>query len=63
VIRKVVLTAVKRKDGRYAVRKNTGGYVNGEEKVKFLVEKGLIKAPAKKAAPAEEPAADAPAAE
>lgn len=47
---------VKRRDGRFAVLAG-GKYINGEEKVKILVEKGLIKAPAvKKEAPAEEAA-------
>ena len=50
---------VKRRDGRYAVLSN-GKYVNGEEKVKVLSEKGLIKAPAVKK---EEPAAEEAAAE
>jgi hypothetical protein len=45
---------VKRRDGRYAVLEN-GKYVNGEAKVKVLVEKGLIKAAVAKA---EEPAAE-----
>ena len=48
-------TIVKRKDGRFAVRKRGGGYINKDEKVKILVEAGKIKAPlVKKEAPAEE---------
>lgn len=50
---------VKRRDGRFAVTLN-GKYINGEEKVKVLLEKGLIKvtAPTKvEEAPAAEEAA------
>ncbi len=53
-------TVSKRRDGRYAVTVN-GKPVNGEEKVKVLLEKGLIKvsAPTKvEEAPAEEAAAE-----
>jgi hypothetical protein len=46
--KKLELTAVKRKDGRYAVKKSTGGYLNGDEKLAFLVEKGLVKVTAPK---------------
>jgi len=64
--KKMTLTAVKRKDGRYAVEKSTGGYLNGDEKVAYLVEKGLVKVTAPKkveeAAPVVEAEA-APAAE
>ena len=56
------LQAVKRRDNRYAVRKRGGGFVTGDDKVKFLVDKGLIKAALPK--PAEEaPAEEAPAEE
>lgn len=46
----------KKKSGRFAVKKRGGGYVNGEEKVKILAEKGHIKLPTpkKKEAEAEE---------
>jgi hypothetical protein len=54
---------VERRDGRFAVRKRGGGFVNGAEKTKILSEAGKIKLskPSKKEeAPAatEEPAAD-----
>ncbi len=56
------LVAVKRKDGRYSVRKRGGGYLNAEEKIKYLVEQNLIKAALPKKeeeAPAEEAPAEA----
>jgi len=34
----------KRNDNRYQVKKRCGGFINGEEKVKILVEAGLVKA-------------------
>lgn len=37
------LKAVKRRNGRYAVRKRGGGLVNGADKVAFLQEAGLVK--------------------
>ena len=50
---KVALKAVKRRDGRYAVEKRSGGYLNGAEKLAFLVSQGLVKLPkSKSAAPA-----------
>ena len=51
---------IKKRSGRYAVRGVDGAYINGDEKVKVLVEKGLIKAavPAKKEEPAEEAPAE-----
>ena len=50
---KQTMKVVKRRDGRFAVVEN-GKYINGDAKVKVLVEKGLIKAPAaKKEEPAE----------
>jgi len=57
---------VERRDGRFAVRKRCGGFVNGAEKTKVLAEAGKIKVskPSKKEeAPAAEEAAatDAPA--
>lgn len=65
-------TIYSRRDGRYAVTGSDRKPVNGEDKVRILVEEGLLKvaAPAPKAepepeaaaeaeAPAEEPAAEA----
>ena len=61
-----------RGDKRYAVQDSTGKPVNGEEKVRILIEEDLIKvavpteAPAEEAAPAAEesaPAEEVPAAE
>ena len=54
--KKTEFVAVKRKDGRFSVRKRGGGMVNKEEKVKFLAEKNLIKTmkPKAKEAPAAE---------
>ncbi len=54
---------VERKDGRFAVRKRGGGFVNGAEKTKILADAGKIKVskPSKKeeapAAAEEAPAA------
>ena len=55
--KKTELVAVKRRDGRYAV-KDGSKYVNGDAKIKFLKEQGLIKfsVPAKK--PVEEVATE-----
>lgn len=58
----------KKKNGRYMVCLKGGKKINGEEKLRVLVEKGLVKAalPKPKAveeAPAEEAAAEAPAEE
>ena len=48
---------VKRGDGRFQVVKRCGGRINGAEKLKLLVEAGLVKLPKAKAkveaAPAE----------
>ncbi len=50
-------TIVKKRSGRYGVRRNDNKWINGEEKVKVLLEAGLIevklKAPEPEAAPAE----------
>lgn len=51
------LQVKKKRNGRYFVKQRGGGVVNGEEKVKVLVEAGILK-PAKKK---EAPAAEAPA--
>lgn len=49
---------VKKRSGRYGVRKSNGSWVNADEKVKILAAEGLIKltAPAKKEEPAAEEA-------
>lgn len=39
---------IKKKSGRYAIMKK-GKYINGADKVKILVEEGLIKLPRPKA--------------
>ena len=54
-----------RSDERYAVKDGSGKPVNGDEKVRILVEEGLIKAslPAEPAPEAEEAEAEAPAEE
>ena len=55
----------KKRSGRFAVKNNQGKWVNGADKVKILVDAGLIKAAIpKKEEPAPEPAKEeAPAAE
>lgn len=52
---------VKKRNGRWSVKALNGKYINGEEKVKILAAKGVIKvlkkkegAPAAEAAPAAE---------
>lgn len=57
VTKKADLVAVKRRDGRYAVRKRGGGFLKGDDKLNFLVEKGLVKAAVAKKAE-EAPAAE-----
>ena len=48
-----------KRSGRYAVvNRANGKYVNGADKLAILVEKGLVNATAKKAAPAEPAAAE-----
>ena len=50
-------TIFKKKTGRYSVKDDSKKYMNGEEKIKILVEEGLIKISPKKVkeeAPAEE---------
>ena len=51
---------IKKKNGRYQIRTRGGGTINGEEKIKILVEKKLIKTTLPKK---EEPAEEAPAEE
>ena len=56
----------KKRNGRYGVKNPKGQWINGEEKVKILTKEGLIKISAakpKEEPPAEEAAAEAPAAE
>lgn len=53
-MKKTELEAIKRRDGRYAVRAPGGKFINGEEKTKFLLAKGLIKV----STPSAKPAAD-----
>jgi len=47
---------LKKRSGRYAVKGANRKWVTGEEKIKILMAEGLLKAPAKKKAPA--PAAE-----
>jgi hypothetical protein len=51
---------VKKRNGRWSVKATNGKYVNGDEKVKILAAKGVIKVMKKKEGT---PAAAAPAAE
>jgi hypothetical protein len=53
----------KRGDGRYEVRKRCGGNINGTDKIKILLEAGLIKTklPTPKVEAAPEGSAEAPA--
>ncbi|SMF47993.1 hypothetical protein [Pseudobacteriovorax antillogorgiicola] len=44
----------KKRNGRYAVRDASGSQLNGTDKVKVLLEKGLIKTGLPKEAPAED---------
>lgn len=63
------LTIVKKRSGRYGVRKSNGQWLNGADKVAVLLAEGLITAPAPKAepeveeAPAEEASTEAEPAE
>ncbi|MCO4794589.1 MAG: hypothetical protein KC493_12795 [Bacteriovoracaceae bacterium] len=52
---------VKKRSGRFGVKNSAGKWINGDEKIKILVDAGLVKAavPAKK----EEAVEEAPAAE
>lgn len=50
-------TIVQKRSGRYAVRSAQGSWINGEDKIAVLAKEGLVKPPAKKAPPAEEPVA------
>jgi len=49
----------KKRNGRYYVAKRGGGVVNGEEKAKILVDKGLVKTGLRKP-PEEAPTEEAP---
>ena len=55
---------VKKRSGRFGVKTQDGKWINGDEKVKILVEAGLVKAavPAKKEEPVEEATEEAAAA-
>ena len=46
-------TIIKKRSGRYGVRDKSNNWVKGDKKVEVLVKAGLIKAAAKKEAPAE----------
>jgi len=37
------LKALKKRSGRFSVRKRGGGFLNGPEKVEFLTKAGLLK--------------------
>ncbi len=51
---------VKKRSGRFGVKNSSGKWINGDEKVKILVEAGLVKAAVpKKEEPVEEPAEEA----
>jgi hypothetical protein len=56
-------TILKKRSGRYGIRDNRRKWIHGEQKVKILLQEGLIKPPAqKKEKPAEEkPAEEKPA--
>jgi hypothetical protein len=45
VTKKPELTVIKKRSGRYAVRKRGGGLVHGADKVAFLVAQGLLTLP------------------
>ncbi|MCB0376920.1 MAG: hypothetical protein KDD33_00380 [Bdellovibrionales bacterium] len=53
----------KKRNGRFAIKKADGKWINGEEKVKILSAEGLIKVsiPKKKEEPVEAAAEEAPA--
>lgn len=51
-------TVYLRRDGRHAIKSSAKVSINGEEKVRILLEHGLITAPAPKAAEPEEAPAD-----
>lgn len=51
---------IKKRNGRWSVKATNGKYINGDEKVKILAAKGVIKVMKKKEGA---PAAAAPAAE
>jgi hypothetical protein len=49
---------VKKRNGRWSVKGTNGKYINGEEKVKVLAAKGLVKVMKKKEGAAPAPAAE-----
>ena len=52
-------TVIKKRSGRYGVLGANGKWINGNEKIKILLDEGIIKVPAPKApTPAEETSDD-----
>ena len=49
-------TVYKRADGRYAVKGKDKTFINGDDKVKILIEQGFFKAPAPRAEKSEQEA-------
>jgi len=54
---------IKKRSGRYGVRRTNRKWVNGEEKTEILIAEGLMKAPTPKPEPEEEAPEEAAAAE
>lgn len=50
---------IKKRNGRYGVRRTDRKWVAGDEKLQILIAEGLLKAPEPKPAPVEEAEADA----
>lgn len=48
---KEVFKVIKKRSGRWSVKGANGKFINGADKVKILVDKGLVKTMKKKAAP------------
>jgi hypothetical protein len=55
---KEAVKLVKKRNGRWSVKGANGKYINGEEKVKVLAAKGLVKVLKKKEGAAPAPAAE-----
>ena len=55
---KETVKLVKKRNGRWSVKGANGKYINGEEKVKVLAAKGLVKVMKKKEGAAPAPAAE-----
>jgi hypothetical protein len=51
---------IKKRSGRYGVRRTNRKWVNGDEKTKILIAEGLMKAPTPKPEPEPEPEEEAP---